>query len=214
MCRLKLTKARSYTRGNVTATQENPLVDIEDAETVKALLSSGYFTLVSSPDVPNTEPDNSGTGGTEADSDGTEGTEPDSDGTEGTVADSNGTEATEPDSSGTLKGHLDRAQLSKWEDGVLRKLAADMGIEGAESLDRDALLDAICAEEVDAEPEPDYGKLSKMSKAELTAYAQERDIDISKCKTKSDILTAISMAYGGSPTMIDLQRDNQGGDNE
>ena len=194
MYRLKLTKARSYTRGNITATQEKPLVDVEDAETANALLASGYFTLVSSPDVPGAEPDNSGT--------------------EGTEADGSGTERTEPDNGGTLKGHFDRTELSKWEDGALRKLAADMSVEGAESLDRDALLDALCAEEVEAEPEPDYDALSKMSKADLTAYAKERDIDISKCKTKSDILTAISMAYGGSPTIIDLQRDNQGGDNE
>ena len=194
MYRLKLTKARSYTRGGVTVTQEKPLVDVEDAETANALLASGYFTLVSSPDVPGAEPDNSGT--------------------EGTEANSSGTEVTEPDSGGTLKGFLARKELSKWGDGVLRKLAADMGIEGAESLDRDALLDAICAEEVEAEPEPDYDALSKMSKADLTVYAKEREIDIGKCKTKSDILTAISMAYGGSPTIIDLQRDNQGGDNE
>ena len=184
--RLKLTKARSYTRGSVTVTQEKPFADVEDAKTAEALLASGYFTLVSSSDVPDAEQDNSGTKGTEA------------------------------DSSGTLKGHFDRTELSKWEDGALRKLAADMSVEGAESLDRDALLDALCAEEVEAEPEPDYDALSKMSKADLTAYAKERDIDISKCKTKSDILTAISMAYGGSPTMIDLQRepDGQGGDDE
>ena len=194
--RLKLTKARSYTRGSVTVTQEKPFADVEDAKTAEALLASGYFTLVSSSDVPDAEQDNSGTKGTEADS--------------------SGTERTEPDNGGTLKGHFDRTELSKWEDGALRKLAADMSVEGAESLDRDALLDALCAEEAEAEPEPDYDALSKMSKADLTAYAKERDIDISKCKTKSDILTAISMAYGGSPTMIDLQRepDGQGGDNE
>ena len=194
--RLKLTKARSYTRGSVTVTQEKPFADVEDAKTAEALLASGYFTLVSSSDVPDAEQDNSGTRGTEADS--------------------SGTERTEPDNGGTLKGNFDRTELSKWEDGALRKLAADMSVEGAESLDRDALLDALCAEEAEAEPEPDYDALSKMSKADLTAYAKERDIDISKCKTKSDILTAISMAYGGSPTMIDLQRepDGQGGNNE
>ena len=224
--RLKLTKARSYTRGSVTVTQEKPFADVEDAKTAEALLASGYFTLVSSSDVPDAEQDNSGTKGTGADSSGTERTEPDSSGTERTEPDSSGTERTEPDSSGTertepdnggaLKGHFDRTELSKWEDGALRKLAADMSVEGAESLDRDALLDALCAEEAEAEPEPDYDALSKMSKADLTAYAKERDIDISKCKTKSDILTAISMAYGGSPTMIDLQRepDGQGGENE
>lgn len=191
MRRLKLTKARSYTRGSVTATQEKPFVDVEDAETAEALLSSGYFTLVSSTNEAEAKP------------------EPES----GANAES---AEGEPESDETLKGHFDREELSKWEDGTLRKLAADMGIEGADGLERDALLDAICAEEVEAEPEPDYDALSKMSKADLTVYAKERDIDIGKCKTKSDILTAISMAYGGSPTMIDLQRepDGQGGDNE
>ena len=185
--RLKLTKARSYTRGSVTVTQEKPFADVEDAKTAEALLASGYFTLVSSTNEAETE------SGADAES---------------AESEANGGE--------TLKGHFDREELSKWENGTLRKLAADMGIEGADGLDRDALLDALCAEEVEAEPEPDYDALSKMSKADLTAYAKERDIDISKCKTKSDILTAISMAYGGSPTMIDLQRepDGQGGDDE
>ena len=56
--------------------------------------------------------------------------------------------------------------------------------------------------------EPDYDALSALSKAELTAYAQEHGIDINRCRTKSDILTAISVACGGSPTMIDLQRNS------
>ena len=195
MCRLKLAKARSYTRGNITATKEKPVVDIEDAETANALLASGYFSLlgVTVTDALNTEKDS----GADAES-----------------AEGETSVIVEADSGGTLKGFLAREELSKWEDGVLRKLAADMGVEGAESLDRDALLDAVCAEEVEAEPEPDYDALSKMNKADLTIYAKEREIDIGKCKTKSDILTAISMAYGGSPTIIDLQRDNQGGDNE
>lgn len=160
--RLKLTKARSYTRGNITATQEKPVVDVEDAETAEALLSSGYFALVSSTPEMEPETDNG------AVSESVENPETDSSEPEGTEADSGGTEGTATDSS----------------------------------------------EPERTETTPDYDALSKMSKAELTAYAQERDIDISKCKTKSDILTAISVACGGSPTMIDLQRDNQGGDSE
>lgn len=54
---------------------------------------------------------------------------------------------------------------------------------------------------------PDYAALSEMTKAELTAYAAENDIDIADCKTKADILEAISVANGGSRTMIDIQED-------
>lgn len=54
---------------------------------------------------------------------------------------------------------------------------------------------------------PDYEALSEMTKAELTAYATENDIDIAECKTKADILEAISVANGGSRTMIDIQED-------
>lgn len=52
----------------------------------------------------------------------------------------------------------------------------------------------------------DYEALSDMTKAELTAYAEENGIDIDGCKTKADILEAISVANGGSLTMIDLQQ--------
>lgn len=52
----------------------------------------------------------------------------------------------------------------------------------------------------------DYEALSDMTKAELAAYAEENGIDIDGCKTKADILEAISVANGGSLTMIDLQQ--------
>ena len=55
--RLKLTKARSYTRGSVTVTQEKPFADVEDAKTAEALLASGYFTLVSSTNEAEAEPE-------------------------------------------------------------------------------------------------------------------------------------------------------------
>lgn len=58
----------------------------------------------------------------------------------------------------------------------------------------------------DDETVPNYEALSEMKKAELTAYAEENGIDISDCKTKEDILKAISIANGGSSTMIDLQQ--------
>ena len=57
------------------------------------------------------------------------------------------------------------------------------------------------------ESTPDFETLATMTKAELTAFAKERDIDVSRCRTKDDILGAISVAYGGSYTMIDLQHE-------
>lgn len=54
--------------------------------------------------------------------------------------------------------------------------------------------------------EVDYDALSKMSKAELTKYAEDNAISIDGCSTKAEILEAISVFYGGSSTMIDLQQ--------
>lgn len=54
---------------------------------------------------------------------------------------------------------------------------------------------------------PDYEALAKQTKAELTGYAQEHGIDIEGCKTKADILQAISAANGGSYTMMELQKE-------
>lgn len=54
--------------------------------------------------------------------------------------------------------------------------------------------------------EPDYDTLESMTKAELAKYAASWKIDVSKCKTKADILEEINIAMGGSPTMLDLQR--------
>ena len=57
------------------------------------------------------------------------------------------------------------------------------------------------------ESTPDFETLATMTKAELTAFAKERDIDVSRCRTKDDILGAISVAYGGSYTMMELQHE-------
>jgi len=54
---------------------------------------------------------------------------------------------------------------------------------------------------------PDYEALSEMTKAELAAYAENNQIDIEGCKTKADILEAISVANGGSYAMLGLQED-------
>ena len=57
------------------------------------------------------------------------------------------------------------------------------------------------------ENEVDYEGLSNMTKAELTAYAKENGISLEGCNTKAEMLETISMANGGSPTMIDLQKE-------
>lgn len=64
-----------------------------------------------------------------------------------------------------------------------------------------------CPEAIEKESEPvvDYESLSKKTKAELTAYADANGIDVSKCNTKAEILEEISVAHGGSRTMIGLQ---------
>lgn len=59
----------------------------------------------------------------------------------------------------------------------------------------------------DSNDTPDYEALAKQTKAELTKYAQEHGISIEGCKTKADILQAISVANGGSYTMMELQQE-------
>ena len=69
-------------------------------------------------------------------------------------------------------------------------------------------------DEADAESDDDegpdslnYEALAVMTKTELTAYAEQSGISIDGCKTKADILKAISVANGGNSTMIDLQTE-------
>ena len=62
-------------------------------------------------------------------------------------------------------------------------------------------------EDTSEETTPDYEALSEMTKAELTAYAEANAIDIEGCKTKADILEAISAANGGSYTMMEMQEE-------
>lgn len=62
-------------------------------------------------------------------------------------------------------------------------------------------------EDTSEETTPDYEALSEMTKAELTAYVEANEIDIEGCKTKADILEAISAANGGSYTMMEMQEE-------
>ena len=48
-------------------------------------------------------------------------------------------------------------------------------------------------------------EISSMSISELKNFAKEHDIDISGKTKKADILEVISVALGGSYTMLDLQ---------
>ena len=63
------------------------------------------------------------------------------------------------------------------------------------------------SEDENGESMPDYEALSEMAKAELVSYAESNGIDIEGCKTKADILEAISAADGGSYTMMELQEE-------
>lgn len=109
----------------------------------------------------------------------------------------------------TVKGHLSKEQLEEMKVSDLKKLAEAMGIDTGSLEKKAELVEAISAEEVEApaeeENEVDYEGLSDMTKAELTAYAAEHGISLEGCTTKADMLSAISVANGGSYTMIDLQ---------
>lgn len=111
----------------------------------------------------------------------------------------------------TVKGHLSKEQLESMKVSDLKKLAEAMGIDTSGIEKKAELVEAISAEEVEApaeeENEVDYEGLSDMTKAELTAYAAEHGISLEGCNTKADMLSAISVANGGSPTMIDLQKE-------
>lgn len=68
--------------------------------------------------------------------------------------------------------------------------------------------------EVPAEPaqetpseKPDFEALAAMTKAGLITFAEQHEIDLTGCRVKGDILKAISVAYGGAPTMIELQKE-------
>lgn len=109
---------------------------------------------------------------------------------------------------GEIVGHLDPAQLSKMKVEELKRLAADVGID-VSGLNKAEIVKALAAEEVavDKERTISMEELAEMSEEELRSLAAEADISLDGCVTKEDILAAISVANGGSYTMIDLQRE-------
>lgn len=106
-----------------------------------------------------------------------------------------------------VPGHLDPAQLESMTVPNLKKLAADMGVDIKECKDKAAIVAAIAAQEVTPSPAFDAEELVDMSDEELEALAEEKGIDLTGCETREDILEAISVALGGSYTMLDILRD-------
>lgn len=107
---------------------------------------------------------------------------------------------------GEVLGHLDREQLESMTISDLKKLAADMDVDIKGCKDKTAIIKAIVAVEVSA-PAFDAEALAAMSDEELKALADEKGIDLTGCQTREDTLEAISVALGGSYTMLDLMRE-------
>lgn len=107
---------------------------------------------------------------------------------------------------GEVLGHLDREQLESMTVPDLKKLAGEMGVDIKGLKDKAAIIDAIVAVEVSA-PAFDAEALAAMSDEELKALVEEKGIDLTGCQTREDALEAISVALGGSYTMLDLMRE-------
>ncbi len=107
---------------------------------------------------------------------------------------------------GEIMGHLDRKLLESMTVPDLKKLAGDMGVDIKGIKDKAAIIEAIAAVEVSA-PAFDAEELAAMSDAELEALVKEKGIDLTGCQTREDALEAISVALGGSYTMLDLMRE-------
>lgn len=108
---------------------------------------------------------------------------------------------------GEVVGHLDRAQLEGMTIPDLKKLAGDMSVDIKGLKDKAAIIAAIAEEEVIPGPAFDADALAAMSDAELEALVNEKRIDLTGCQTREDVLEAISVALGGSYTMLDLMRE-------
>lgn len=107
---------------------------------------------------------------------------------------------------GEVLGHLDPEQLESMTVPDLKKLAADMGVDLKGITAKADIIAAIAAVEVSA-PAFDAEALAAMSDEELQALVKEKNIDLTGCQTREDALEAISVALGGSYTMLDLMRD-------
>lgn len=107
---------------------------------------------------------------------------------------------------GEVLGHLDPEQLDNMTIPELKKLAEDMGVDIKGLKAKVDIIAAIVAVEVSA-PAFDGEALAAMSDEELKALAEEKGIDLTGCQTREDTLEAISVALGGSYTMLDLMRE-------
>lgn len=109
---------------------------------------------------------------------------------------------------GEVLGHLDPEQLESMTVPDLKKLAADMGVDLKGLTVKADIIAAIAAVEVSAPDVLDAETLAGMELDELTAYAAEKGISLEGVpSTKEDVLEAISVAQGGSYTMLDLMRE-------
>ena len=107
---------------------------------------------------------------------------------------------------GEVLGHLDPKQLESMTIPDLKKLAGEIGADIKGLKDKAAIITAIVAVEVSA-PAFDAEALTAMSDEELKALVEEKGIDLTGCETREDALEAISVALGGSYTMLDLMRE-------
>ncbi len=107
---------------------------------------------------------------------------------------------------GEVLGHLDPEQLDSMTIPELKKLAEDMGVDIKGLKAKADIIAAIVAVEVSA-PAFDAEALAAMSDEELKALVEEKGIDLTGCQTREDALEAISVALGGSYTMLDLMRE-------
>lgn len=107
---------------------------------------------------------------------------------------------------GEVLGHLDPKQLEELTIPDLKKLAGEIGADIKGLKDKAAIITAIVAVEVSA-PAFDAEALAAMSDEELKALVEEKGIDLTGCETREDALEAISVALGGSYTMLDLMRE-------
>ena len=107
---------------------------------------------------------------------------------------------------GEVLGHLDPAQLESMTIPDLKKLAGEMGVDIQGLKAKGDIIAAIVAAQVSA-PAFDAEALAAMSDEELKALVEEKGIDLTGCETREDALEAISVALGGSYTMLDLMRE-------
>ena len=107
---------------------------------------------------------------------------------------------------GEVLGHLDPEQLDSMTIPELKKLAEDMGVDIKGLKAKGDIIAAIVAAQVSA-PAFDAEALAAMSDDELKALVEKKGIDLTGCETREDALEAISVALGGSYTMLDLMRE-------